>query len=98
VGWLERFLGFSSGDGNGAHYLFWSGIGGILERALELAVIGWVLLRRHNCHQPRCWRMGRFPVEGTTWTACHRHHPNPPTKETIQQRYHLYAGRRPGRG
>jgi hypothetical protein len=37
-------------------------------------------------------------VDGTPFVVCHRHHPDPPAKETIQQRWHLYAGRRPGRG
>jgi len=37
-------------------------------------------------------------VDGTPFVVCHRHHPHPPAKKTIQERYHLYAGDKPGRG
>jgi hypothetical protein len=82
----------------GPWYAFWSGAGGILERLLELAVIGGLLWRHNNCHQPQCWRLGRLPVEGSQWKTCRHHHPAPPGRETIRQRYHLYAGSKPGRG
>lgn len=92
--WLAHFFGFRSGDGNSPEYLWWSGSGS------DLAYLGilWALLRHNNCHQPRCWRLGRLPVQGTAFRTCRRHHPDPPGRETIRQRYHLYAGRRPGRG
>jgi hypothetical protein len=66
----------------------------------SLSIIGLLIAqcRKHNCHQPRCWRIGRLPVQGTAYVVCHRHHPSPPGRDTIRQRYHLYAGRRPGRG
>lgn len=78
----------------GPWYAFWSGAGS------DLAYLGifWALIRRHNCHQPRCWRIGRFPVEGSAWTACRRHHPAPPAAADIRERYHLYLGQRPGDG
>lgn len=59
---------------SGAWYAFWSGFGSILERLVELAVIGYVLLRKHNCHHPRCPRIGRFP-DGE-WHVCKKHHPH----------------------
>jgi hypothetical protein len=56
-------------------YLFWSGIGSILERLVELAVIGGILLRKHNCHSAGCPWIGRFPAnEGNGWLYCRRHH------------------------
>ena len=81
-------------DASGRWYLWWSGIGS------DLAYLGiiWAVFRRLNCHQPRCPRLGRFPVEGTQLHACHRHHPAPPARETIQKRWHLYFGERPGDG
>ena len=91
---IEGFFGFRPGDGNSASYLFWSGIGS------DLAYLGilWAVFRRLNCHQPRCARLGRFPVEGSQLHACRKHHPSPPERQTIQKRYHLYLGERPGDG
>lgn len=57
---------------SGRWYGFWSGIGGDL--AFVAAPL--VLLRKHNCHVRWCWRIGRHPVEGTTWTVCRKHHPD----------------------
>lgn len=89
---MLHFLGLD--DANGTGYLFWSGVGS------DLAYVGilWALIRRYNCHQPRCLRLGRFPVEGTAWSACRRHHPAPPRRGSIREQYHLYLGERPGRG
>jgi hypothetical protein len=95
--WLAHFFGFDAGEGNGAHYLFWSGAGSDIA---ELAVVGGLvtIVRKHNCHQPRCWRVGRYPVPGTPWAVCRRHHPAPPGRETIRKHYHVYLGSKPGRG
>ena len=89
---------FGTDNGNSATYLFYSGIFGVLVFAAGQIAAVYAILRRNNCHQPRCWRLGRFPVEGTTWNACHRHHPHPPDSGTIRHRYHLYVGERPGDG
>ena len=91
---MLHFLGL---DG-GAWYNFFSGLFGVLVVGFGLLWNAWVNARRHNCHQPRCWRVGRFPVDGTLLFACRRHHPHPPQPETIQQRYHLYLGDKPGKG
>ena len=90
--WLRHYFGLDSASGD--PYLFWSGAGA------DLAYLGilWALVRKHTCHQPRCWRIGHLPVQGTPYVTCRRHHPNPPGKDTIRERYHLYAGRRVGRG
>lgn len=73
-----------SDDVSGEWYGFWSGFGG------DLAIIGallWgpvVLLRKHNCHVARCWRIGRHNVPGTGFTCCARHAPGgPPTHARI---------------
>jgi hypothetical protein len=100
MGWLQSFFGFGNGEGNGPHYLFWSGIGGIFIPPLLTAVpIVWAVLRSRNCHVHRCWRLGRHPVEGTPFTVCRRHHPDGHVTEAdIRKRYHLYLGGKPGRG
>ena len=56
---------------SGPQYGFWSGVGSDIS---ELAVVGAVLgaYRRHNCHRPGCWRIGRHVVDGTPW--CDHHH------------------------
>jgi hypothetical protein len=84
--WLEHFLGM---DMSGDPYGFWSGFGSDLS---ELAIFGALLamVRKHNCHVHGCWRIGRFPVDGTTWTVCRRHHPDDPPRA-----HHLHRDERP---
>jgi len=93
---VRHWLGTDSG--NSPVYLFYSGFFAVLVFALGQAVNVYVSLRRHNCHEPRCPRLGRFPVEGTLWATCRRHHPAPPAKGRIREQYHLYLGDKPGRG
>ena len=89
---LLHLLGVDNASGR--WYLWWSGIGS------DLAYVGiiWAFARHANCHQPRCWRIGHLPVEGTPWKTCRRHHPSPPQRGDIRKRYHLYIGGKPGRG
>lgn len=81
MGWLGYLLGLD--DATGPFYLFWSGVGA------NLSVLGavWVLLRKHQCHVHRCWRIARVPAG--SYLVCHRHHPGlvdsaPTTDELIQ--------------
>jgi hypothetical protein len=67
--WLLHILGIDNLSGR--WYGFWSGAGGdIGQITLIAAVLG--AFRKHNCHQRRCWRIGRHLVDGTPW--CDRHH------------------------
>jgi hypothetical protein len=93
---MLHVLGLDSG--NSAWYLFYSGIFTVITVAASQLLRGYQEARHHNCHEPRCWRIGRFPVEGTSWTACKQHHPEPPSKGDIRTKYHLYIGDKPGRG
>lgn len=69
MGWLLHVLGVDNVSGR--WYGFWSGFGSDLgEAALLGAVYG--AFRKHNCHESRCWRIGRHTVDGTPW--CNRHH------------------------
>ena len=67
--WLFHALGLDSASGS--PYLFWSGFGSDIG---ELAIVGGLvtLVRKHNCHQRRCWRVSRHIVDGSPW--CNRHH------------------------
>jgi len=76
VSWLEpllHWLAVHTGTVNeaGPYYGFWSGFGSDLG---EVTLIGAVLgtYYKHNCHHPRCWRVGRHVVDGTPW--CNKHH------------------------
>lgn len=81
--WLAHVFGLD--DPAGGWNAFWSGIGSDLISGTPLVGVAATLLRRHNCHEPGCWRIGRFPVAGTVWTVCAKHHPaGPPTHEQIR--------------
>ena len=69
--WLAVHTGSSNTPGAPPNYNFWSGIGSDIG---EVAIIGGMItmVRKHNCHQARCWRVGRHVVDGTPW--CNRHH------------------------
>jgi hypothetical protein len=106
--WCQGFFGFRSGDGNGSHYLFWSGSGSDLA---YLSVIGGavVLYRANNCKRRWCPFVGTYeftdPADHVTRKLCWLHHPDVMHKTLtgahirgIQERRHLYFGDRPGKG
>lgn len=68
--WIGHILGLD--DASGPWYLFWSGICG----DLSLFGAALVIVRKHNCHVKSCPRIGRHPVEGTTYVVCRHHHPD----------------------
>jgi len=65
---LGKFLGLD--DPGSAWYLAWSGLVGDLGLFAGIAAF----YAKHNCHQPRCWRIGKHAHQGTPW--CTRHHPD----------------------
>lgn len=77
MGWLLHFLGLDSASGPA--YLAWSGA---LSDLGELTLIGGLaaVYRRHACHSKGCWRIGKYPVDGTPYTVCARCHPAVPDK------------------
>jgi hypothetical protein len=87
-GWLAVHTGVV--DEPGPYYAFWSGFGSDIA---ELGIIGAVatgvyqLVRKYNCHQPGCWRVGNHPAAGGQFYLCYRHHPDyrgvKPTEELI---------------
>ncbi|HEX3781728.1 MAG TPA: hypothetical protein VHX38_18855 [Pseudonocardiaceae bacterium] len=76
---LLHILGID--DVSGRWYALWSGFGG------DLGLIGaaYALLRKHNCHQQWCPRIGRHPHGD--WMLCSRHHPlGAPTATDVTDR------------
>jgi hypothetical protein len=96
--WVSVHAGLT--DLTGPYYGFWSGIGSDLA---ELTLVGAVatgayqLVRKYNCHQPGCWRVGNHPAAGGQFYLCWRHHPDylggRPTKEIIAQLHHEHLAR-----
>lgn len=70
--WLAHVLGLDSASG--PWYLWWSGVCGDLSLLGAAAVV----IRRHQCHVRRCWRIGRHGIDG--YVVCRRHHPALPTR------------------
>jgi hypothetical protein len=76
--WLYHAVRFTWHDPEGYNF-----ISGPLAD-ITLLGGGYAILRRHNCHAKRCFRIGRRPVAGTTYVVCRRHHPDDtPTAEQI---------------
>jgi hypothetical protein len=53
------------------------------------------LVKKYNCHEPGCWRVGNHPTADGQFNLCYRHHPDfqgkKPTHELIERlhREHL---------
>jgi len=97
---FNHWLGVHTGTLNepGPYYGFWSGFGSDIEEFGILGAIGaaiYQLVRKYNCHEPGCWRIGQHPAAGGQFLLCYRHHPDyqgkKPTHELIQRlhREHL---------
>jgi hypothetical protein len=89
---VDHWLAVHTGTINesGPYYGFWSGFGSDLT---EFGVIGvlatgiYQLVKRYNCHEPGCWRVGTHAAAGGQFHLCYRHHPDfqgrKPTHEMI---------------
>jgi hypothetical protein len=96
--WLTVHLGLD--DLSGSWYGFWSGFGSDLA---ELGLIGAVatgvyqIVRKYNCHEPGCWRVGTHPAANGQFLLCYRHHPDfngrKPTHETIERLHREHLAR-----
>jgi len=94
--WLQVHTGIVNEPG--PYYGFWSGFGSDLEEFGIIGAIGaalYQLVKKYNCHEPGCWRVGQYPAAGGQFLLCHRHHPDymgmKPTHELIERlhREHL---------
>jgi hypothetical protein len=91
---VGHWLGIHTGTFNesGPYYGFWSGFGSDITEFGILGAIGagiYQLVRKYNCHEPGCWRIGQHPAAGGQFMLCYRHHPDyqgkKPTRELIQR-------------
>ena len=106
VVWLEHagqvghWLQVHTGTVNepGPYYGFWSGFGSDIEEFGIFGAVGagiYQLVKKYNCHEPGCWRIGQHPAAGGQFLLCYRHHPDyqgrKPDHELIQRlhREHL---------
>jgi hypothetical protein len=94
--WFEVHTGTVNEPG--PYYGFWSGFGSDLEEFGILGAIGaaiYQLVKKYNCHEPGCWRIGQYHAAGGQFKLCYRHHPDyqgtKPTHELIDRlhREHL---------
>ena len=63
--WLQVHTGTVNEPG--PYYGFWSGFGSDLEEFGILGAIGaaiYSLVKKFNCHEPGCWRVGNHPAGG----------------------------------
>src|SRR5260370_37120442 len=88
--WLQVHTGTINEPG--PYYGFWSGFGSDLEEFGILGAIGagiYQLVKKYNCHEPGCWRVGQHPAPGGPFLLCYRHHPphqgRDPTPERIER-------------
>jgi hypothetical protein len=89
--WLYHIFGIK---GTGAAYSFWSGAGSDWGQVTVLG--GAVLLyRKHNCHERRCWRIGKHPIDGSPYIVCRKHHPDVPNKGATHE--HIVAAHQAGK-
>jgi len=89
-GWLQVHTG--TVNESGPYYGFWSGFGSDIEEFGILGAVGagiYQLVKKYNCHEPGCWRIGQHPAAGGRFLLCYRHHPDyrgrKPTHELIQR-------------
>lgn len=75
---LAHFFGLD--NLSGPFYGFWSGIGADAFRFLGWIGLWLIVWHRGRCHVHGCWRSGRFPVAGTPYTVCQKHHPDVPER------------------
>ncbi len=105
---MQMFFGFRNGDGNGSHYLFWSGSGSNLAYLSTAAAVV-IYYRKNNCKRAWCPFLGNYdftdPEDGVNRKLCWVHHPDVRHKtlrtehiQAIQQKRHLYLGKNPGKG
>jgi hypothetical protein len=88
--WLQVHTG--TVNESGPYYGFWSGFGSDLEEFGILGAIGaalYQLVKKYNCHEPGCWRIGNHSAADGQFNLCYRHHPDfqgkKPTHEVIER-------------
>ena len=95
--WAAIHTGTIYSSTSPVYYNFWSGFGSDLGEATLIGAVSvgvYTVVRKANCHAKKCWRIGHYPLEGTPYHLCTRHHPGVPTKsashEHILEQYRQY--------
>lgn len=104
--WLQFLHVLGIDNASGKWYLLWSGFVGDVTLLAAILAAPFLTWRRHCCQVQHCWRLGRHsymdPDEKVLRSLCWKHHPLVQRKQLtvrhLQERHHLYVGRRPGRG
>ena len=71
--WLQVHTGTINEPG--PYYGFWSGFGSDIEEFGILGAIGagiYQLVKKYNCHEPGCWRIGQHSAAGGQFLLCYR--------------------------
>ena len=99
---VNHWLGIHTGTlkESGPYYGFWSGFGSDIA---EFGILGAIatgiyqLIKKYNCHEPGCWRVGTHPAAGGQFLLCYRHHPDfrgsKPTHDLIVRMHHEHEER-----
>jgi hypothetical protein len=99
---VNHWLGVTTGTVNesGPYYGFWLGFGSDIAEFGILGAIGtaiYQLVKKYNCHEPGCWRVGTHLVAGGEFLLCYRHHPDyhgsKPTHDLIVRMHREHAAR-----
>jgi hypothetical protein len=94
--WLQVQTGITNETGH--YYAFWSGFGSDIAEFSILGAIAtgiYQLVKKYNCHEPGCWRIGNHPTADGQFHLCYHHHPDfqgkKPNHELIERlhRQHL---------
>jgi hypothetical protein len=97
---VNHWLAVHTGTVNesGPYYGFWSGFGSDIAEFGVLGAIGtamYQLVKKYNCHEPGCWRVGAHPAAGGQFLLCYRHHPDfcgkKPTHDLIVRMHRMHA-------
>jgi hypothetical protein len=99
---VNHWLAVHTGTVNeaGPYYGFWSGFGSDLA---EFGILGAIatgvyqLVKKYNCHEPGCWRVGSHAAAGGQFLLCYHHHPDymgqKPTHEMIERLHREHVER-----
>ena len=77
--WQAAWFSWTGADNPaGVAYGFWSGFGSVVLPGIPpTGVLYW----KHRCHEPWCWKIGRYTVHEIVdggehvWQKCRKHHP-----------------------
>ena len=101
AGTVDHWLAVHTGTVNesGPYYGFWSGFGSDIAEFGILGAIGtaiYQMVKKYNCHEPGCLRVGTHPAAGGQFVLCYRHHPDyagkKPTHDLIERIHREHVG------